>query len=163
MHPLSRLWFTALVAGAVCAAPSPALAFGVSGAGGKLGVTSPENHDDTMMLGGHLEFEENGTRLHLMPNLMYWRANRLSDVNPNFDVYYHFGEEDRTVPYVGGGLGINMRNSQITDRSETDLGANLIGGVRFPGGGNHYFLEGRYTASNVAQVAVLGGITFHNR
>ena len=84
-------------------------------------------------------------------------------MNPNFDVYYHFGEQTRATPYVGGGLGLNLRNSSITDHSETDLGANLIGGVRFPGGANHYFFEGRYTASDVSQIAVLGGITFHTR
>jgi hypothetical protein len=40
---------------------------------------------------------------------------------------------------------------------------NLMGGMRFPGAANHYFLEGRYTASDVSQVSVLTGITFGAR
>src|SRR5262249_8225609 len=112
---------------------------------------------------GHVELEQSGTRVHLMPNLMYWHVNRESDVNPNFDAYYHFGQEGEVSPYLGAGLGLNMMNNTATDRSRTDLGANLLGGVRFPGGANHYFVEGRYTASDVPQVAVLGGITFHTR
>ena len=152
----------ALMTCALVLLPFAAHAYELSGAGGKLGVTSPEDFDQTVLISGHLEME-NQTRLHLMPNLMYWHVDRTSDVNPNFDVYYHFGDQNRTTPFVGGGLGLNMRSSSVTDRSETDLGANMIGGVRFPSGSNHYFFEGRYTASDVPQVAVLGGITFHTR
>lgn len=152
----------ALMAGALAMLPVAAHAYQISGAGGKLGVTSPEDFDQTVLISGHLEME-NQTRLHLMPNLMYWHVDRTSDVNPNFDVYYDFGNRDRATPFVGGGLGLNLRSSSISDRSRTDLGANMIGGVRFPSGANHYFVEGRYTASDVPQVAVLGGITFHTR
>jgi hypothetical protein len=126
-----------------------------------LGFTTPEHEDGTMTLGGHVEMEESGTRLHLLPNLMYWKVDRLSDLNPNFDVTYHFGREGQTTPYLGGGLGLNWMHSERTDRSNAELGANLIGGFRFPGVSNRYFLEGRWTASEVSQVAVLGGISFH--
>ncbi len=161
MHPGSRTCLAALVLVALCAVPSVSHGYGVSGAGGKLGYTAPEDRDGTMMLGGHVELEKTGTRLHLLPNVMYWKVDRLSDLNPNFDVYYHFGREGRVTPYLGGGLGLNLRHSDVTERSNTDLGANLMGGFRFPGRSNHYFLEGRFTASDVSQVAVLGGITFH--
>jgi len=149
---------TALVM--LCAIPMTSHAYGVSGAGGKLGYTSPENLDGTLMVGGHVELEQNDTRLHLMPNLMYWKVNRVSDMNPNFDVYYHFRPDDQNSPYLGGGLGVNVRNSSVTDKTDTDLGANVIGGYRFPGHSNDYFVEGRITASNVSQFALLGGITF---
>jgi hypothetical protein len=164
MRGHSRFCWSLLLAGALVAfMSSTSHAYGVSGAGGKLGMTNPEDHDQTMMVGGHVELEQSGTRVHLMPNLMYWHVNRTSDVNPNFDAYYHFGAEGTVTPYLGAGLGLNMMNNSATDRSKTDLGANLLGGLRFPGGGNHYFVEGRYTASDVPQVAVLGGVTFHTR
>lgn len=153
-----------LMAAALCAAlgvPAASYGFGLSGAGGKLGYTSPEDLDGTAMVGGHMEFEASGTRLHLMPNVMYWKADQVSDFNPNLDVYYHFREEGKTTPYLGGGLGVNVRNSEVTDDSSTDVGANVIGGVRIPGRSNHYFVEGRYTASDVPAVAVMGGVTFH--
>lgn len=143
------------------AALSPAVqAYDLKGAGGRLGFTSPENVDGTMMVGGHVDLERSDTRLHLLPNLMYWKSDGLSDLNPNFDVYYHFGREGRPAPYLGGGLGVNMRHSDRTDRTDNDLGANLLGGFQFPGQNNHWFVEGRYTASDVSQVALLAGITF---
>lgn len=156
----AALPFLASLLVALCAAPGVSHAYGMTGAGGKLGFASPEDLDGTMMVGGHMEFEQNGSRLHLMPNLMYWNVDRVSDVNPNFDVYYHFASEGRLTPYLGGGLGLNVTNSHITDRTRTALGANLIGGFRFPGQANHYFVEGRYTASETPAVALLGGITF---
>jgi hypothetical protein len=147
---------------ALVAIPSASHAFGVSGAGGKLGYASPENLDGTAMVGGHVELEESGNRLHLVPNLMYWKVDRVSDVNPNLDVYYHFRPEGEPSPYLGGGVGLNRNHSELTDRSETNVGANVIGGMRFPSrsSSNSYFVEGRFTASEVSQVALMGGITF---
>jgi len=79
------------------------------------------------------------------------------------DVYYHFRPEREVSPYLGGGVGVNMRHTDITDQSQNDLGANLIGGLRVPGPKRQVFMEGRYTASDVPQVAVLGGVTFGKR
>src|SRR6266478_1770983 len=110
MHPQTNLRTAALlgagllVAG-MCTVPTNARAYDMSGAGGKMGFISPEALDGTVMIGGHMEFEQSDTRLHLVPNLMFWRVDRVSDVNPNFDVYYHFDSQGQTTPYVGGGLG----------------------------------------------------------
>ena len=111
----------------------------------------------------HAEFEQHGTQLHLLPNLMYWNEDRMRDVSPNLDVYYHFNREGRVTPYFGGGLGLHFIRDERGDRGGTDVGMNLLGGLRFPGAGNHYFLEGRYTATELSQFAVLGGVTFHTR
>jgi hypothetical protein len=138
---------------------SSSRAYEMSGVGGKLGYTSPEGLDGTVTVGGHVEFQ-NDTRVHLVPNLNYWKVDRVSDVNPNMDVYYHFEPESRPSPYVGGGVGLDVRNSPDTDRSGTSMNANVIGGVRFPSGANHYFVETRFTASNESRVDLVGGITF---
>lgn len=147
--------------GAMFLAPSPAGAFGLTGFGGKLGHMSPEDLDGTMVVGAHLEFEQHDSRLHLIPSLMYWNTNGLTDLSANADVYYHFVRESLMTPYVGAGLGLNYFSSDRSDQSDAKLGANLFGGVRLPAPGHHYFLEGRYTASEISQFAVLGGITFH--
>ncbi len=144
----------ALLPAGLCAMPGVGRAYEMTGVGGKLGIISPEDRDETLMLGGHLEFEEPDSRLHLVPNLMFWSSDNTSDVNPNFDVYYHFSSQSQVTPYLGGGIGLHVMSS------ETSAGANLFGGLRFPGGSNHYFVEGRYTASSVSQAAILGGITF---
>ena len=158
-HLATMLW-AALVLLASCAIPATSHAYRLSGAGGKLGYTSPEDLSGTVMVGGQVEFE-NHSRVHLMPNLSYWKVDRVSDLNPNLDVYYHFKAESETSPYLGGGLGLDHRSSEITDGSTTGLNANVIGGLRIAGGSNHYFVEGRLTAGDNSRVALAGGITFH--
>ncbi len=149
------------VAVALCAGAGPARAFGVDGLGGRLGYSSPENLDGTAAMGVHADLAERGTHLHLQPNMMFWSVDGTSDVSPNMDAYYHFRGDRRVSPYVGGGVGLNFIHNDSIDRSNTDVGMNLVGGLRFPGGGNRYFVEGRYTASDVPQVSLMTGITFH--
>ena len=146
---------------ATAALSTPVHAFGLTGFGGKLGYTSPENLDGTAMVGVHAEFEQPDSRLHLLPSIMYWNSNDVRDLSANFDAYYHFSSEGLVTPYVGAGLGMNFFNNERIDRGNTELGLNLMGGLRFPGPSSHYFLEGRYTASDIDQFALLGGITFH--
>ncbi len=150
---------TLLILG-VSVSASPAQAFDLSGAGGKLGYSTPSDFDGTAEVGVHAEFEQPGTQLHLLPNMMYWNVDHVRDLSPNLDVYYHFSPDGVVSPYVGGGLGIHFVNDARRDRGSTDLGMNLIGGLRFPTTSNRYFLEGRYTASDITQVALLGGVTF---
>ena len=143
------------------AAPPPASAFGLTGFGGKLGYLTPESRDGAIAVGAHMEFEQSGSRVHLIPNVMYWKAGDLSDLSANADLYYHFAPEGHITPYVGAGLGVNAFRSNRSNQSDTKLGVNLIGGLRFPAPAVHYFLEGRYTASDITQFGLLGGITFH--
>jgi hypothetical protein len=157
---------TILAVGAVCAlmllaGPAGAGSYGLSGFGGKLGYVNPEGLDGTLHAGAHLEFEAAGTRLHILPNVMFWRANDVRDVNPNVDLYYHFNAEGMVTPYVGAGLGVNFIDDERFNTSDSHIGANLMGGMRFPGASSHYFVEGRYTASDISQFSVLGGMTFH--
>ena len=144
-------------------APAGAQSYRMSGFGGKLGYTTPEDLDGTMMIGGHLEFGRPGSRVHVLPSLMYWRVNDVSDVNPNLDLYYHFEPEGAVSPYLGGGLGVNLVSDDRDNHSRnSNLGANVFGGLRFPAATSHAFVEGRYTIADMSQFAVLGGITFHN-
>ena len=153
----------ALLVLAPVAVPRSAHAFDYSGVGGKLGYSSSEDLDGTATLGVHAEMEQSGTRVHLIPNMMYWKVDGVRDLSPNLDLYYHFNPEGRVTPYLGGGLGLNFYRNDRLDRDNTELGLNLVGGVRFPGTATHYFLEGRYTASDIPQAAVLAGVTFHGR
>jgi opacity protein-like surface antigen len=145
----------------ILATPPPASAFDLTGFGGKLGYMSPENRDAALAVGAHMEFERIGTRVHLLPNVMYWKAGDLSDLSANADLYYHFASEGQLTPYVGAGLGVNFFSDDRSNQSDTKVGLNLIGGFRIPAPAVHYFLEGRYTASDISQFGLLGGITFH--
>src|SRR5512134_3668298 len=135
-------------------APSSAHAYGGSGV-----VLSPESRDATGTLGMHAELEQSGTKVHLMPGVMYWGSDRRTDFNPNMDVLYHVRKEDRLTPYVGAGLGVHLRGGPLPTDESTDLGMNLMGGVRFPGRSANIFLEGRHTVSDVSQTALLAGAT----
>lgn len=139
---------------------SSARAYGVSGVGGAGGVMSPESRNATGTLGMHAELEQSGNKLHLMPGVMYWGSDRRTDFNPNMDVVYHVRQENQVTPYVGAGLDVHLRNGPLTNDEATDLGMNLMGGVRFPGKTAKIFLEGRHTVSDVSQTAVLAGATF---
>lgn len=145
----------------VLATPPPASAFDLTGFGGKLGYMSPENRDGALAVGAHLEFEQIGSRIHLLPNVMYWKAGDLSDLSADADIYYHFASEGQLTPYVGAGLGVNFFSDDRSNQSDTKVGLNLIGGFRIPAPAVHYFFEGRYTASDISQFGLLGGITFH--
>ena len=155
---LAVLSFATLVA----TAPAPALGagYGVTGFGGKIGYTTPENLDGTTIVTGHAELERAGSALHLLPSLSYWNTNGVSDVNPNLDVYYHFAPEGQATPYVGGGFGLNLYDRE-RGGSETHPGINLIAGLRIPGPSSHYFVESRYMASDRTQFSVVGGVTMH--
>jgi hypothetical protein len=137
-------------------------AYELTGGGGKLGVVDPDGRmDGTAEYSAHLEFEEPGSHVHLVPNLTYWNDDGLSDVNPNFDLYYHFVPEGSISPYVGAGMGIHSYGIEGPADGDTDLGANVFGGLRFPGEKAHFFMEGRYVASDLSQVGVRGGVTIH--
>lgn len=155
---------TALCAGillAVVAGPSGA--FYLSGAGFRGGFTDPENLDGTVSMGGHLEFEQRGTHLHLQPNLSYWSSGNVKDVNPNFDLYYHFAPAGFASPYLGAGLGLHFLSvdpSRSVDASETNPGFNLFGGMLFAGRSARFFIEGRATLTELGSSSILGGVTF---
>ncbi|HEY2923473.1 MAG TPA: hypothetical protein VGJ98_00735 [Candidatus Eisenbacteria bacterium] len=146
--------------------PSSAGAFGLSGIGGRVGGVDPDGADGAVTVGGHFEFEESGSRLHLQPGIMFWSTDGLSDVNPNFDLTYHFAPTSRVGPYVGAGAGAHFYSfdSAGPNDSDTDFGANLFGGVLFPSRSLRFFAEGRYVASDRSQVMFTGGVTmpFHH-
>ena len=160
--PLSMLMFAAML---TLVTTGPSWAFGVSGVGGRVGYTDPDVYDPTTTLGVHAELEQSGSALHLIPNLSFWNSDRVSNVQPNMDMYYHFQPDNRTSPYLGGGLGLNFRHNDRLDRSNTDVGVNVIGGLSIPdqNAARRYYIEGRYTASEVNQVSLLTGITFGTR
>lgn len=136
-----------------------AYGFDLTGGGGKVGVVSPEGGmDDAASFSGHLEFEQPRSRVHIVPGVAYWSEDGVRDVNPNLDVYYHFLPEGRVTPYVGAGMGLHAYDYDSGD-NDTDVGANLIGGLRVPAQSSHFFMEGRYVASDISQFGIAGGVT----
>ncbi len=80
------------------------------------------------------------------------------------DLIYTLPQNDRSSvvkPYVLGGLGIYHTNPDfggtVSDRSSTDVGINLGGGIRFDLSGFSTFAEARYHHIFGVNTAVTGG------
>lgn len=149
-----------LIAMLVVAAPAVSHAFGLAGGGGKIGLIDPEGGDGAPAVSAHLEFDQPGTAWHMMPSVMFWDSNQINGLSANFDMYYHFVPAGAATPYAGAGVGINHYDWDGSNNGSTRLGLNLFGGLRFPMRASHLFIEGRYTASRVTQIGLLGGVTF---
>ena len=74
--------FTAVLALALTALPQSARAYGLSGVGGMVGYSTPQDLDGTASVSVHAELEQPGTRLHLVPNMMYWNVDRANQAIP---------------------------------------------------------------------------------
>ena len=141
-------------------APASTFALDFSGAGARVGFVDPEDSDGGLAIGGHLEFEQAGSNWHFRPNVMWWDGDPLSGVNINFDGFYHFGPQSKTVPYLGAGVGMNLVDVEGPADGENDPAVNLFGGIQFPASDRAtLFLEGRYVASDVSQAGVFFGFT----
>ena len=149
-----------LVVMLVAVSPAVSHAFGLAGAGGKVGLVDPEGGDGAPAVSAHLEFDQAGTAWHMMPSVMFWDSDRLTGLSGNFDMYYHFVPAGVATPYAGAGVGVNHFDFSGPGNGSTRLGLNLFGGLRFPARSSHLFLEGRYTSSRISQISLLGGVTF---
>lgn len=153
---------TGLLAGLLLAWPSTSHAgFGLEGIGPRVGMIDPEGTEGTMTYGATLDFEKAGTKFHLVPNLMYWSEDNVSDVNPNFDVLYHFSPAGRVGPFAGAGVGMHFYDDEFADESNSDLGVNLFGGLMFPTSLATFTVEGRAVMSDNDQFGIITGATFH--
>jgi hypothetical protein len=85
----------------------------------------------------------------------YW------EVNLNF-VYNIPVKDESFLPYAGGGL--NIASGSVTrdgvKRTSTDVGANLLGGIKFVKGAIIPFGELRYELGGGEQLVLTGGFLF---
>jgi opacity protein-like surface antigen len=90
-------------------------------------------------------------------------SDNVSDFAINANVFYHFQEQRRATPYLGFGVNLNFFTIDVPgdDESQTELGLNLLGGMLLPvSSGVTAFVEGRYVATELDQIMLLGGMTF---
>ena len=81
----------------------------------------------------------------------YW------ELNGNLAV--PFGSADASVdPYAGA--GINIARGSVEDFDNTEVGLNLLGGLKFPLGGVSAFGEARIELGGGEQFVITGGILF---
>jgi hypothetical protein len=93
----------------------------------------------------------------MLPGIVYWNSEGVSDLNANFDAYYRLSGMTPLVPFLGAGIGMHL--FRFESDTNVNLGANLFAGLRVPAPGVDWFVEGRYTATEVSQFGLLVGLT----
>ncbi|HET9235178.1 MAG TPA: hypothetical protein VFP10_13665 [Candidatus Eisenbacteria bacterium] len=131
-------------------------AFTYSTFGAKAGFIVPEERNESFALGVHVQLGKPRTNFLMLPGIMYWSSGGLSDLNANFDAYYSLSVGTSVVPFIGAGIGLHLLRFENTN---LNLGTNLFGGIRIPAPGMDWFVEGRYTSTEVSQLGVLVGLT----
>jgi hypothetical protein len=181
---LCRLHRSVVVSGAALAVlmlAAPALAqmsgqatgLGIRG----LGVPDPEDASSALMYGLHVDAGNVVPNLRVLPSLEYWSvgtdvgtySSDYSDLAIKLDLNLDFPLQDqRVVPYLGGGLGIHRLKfdtnvPNVPDTSNTKLGFTVQGGLRNDFTPNlSLFGELGYTfVENANQLRLLGGFTYH--
>lgn len=90
------------------------------------------------------------------PDIDYWEING--------NVVYDFAIESapKLVPYIGTGLNIAHASVGTGNLgvSDTDIGANLLGGMEFKTGRLRPFIELRVELQGGEQLVVTGGLLF---
>lgn len=145
----------------VAALTNPASAFVPTAMGPVIGAVDPDGVEGALQIGAEMSLEQAGSAVHLEPNLLFWNENGLSDVNPNFDVSYHFLPAHQVSPYIGAGLGLHFYSTDSASDPGTDPGANFFGGVTVPAQSMRFFFEGRVAATDRTQAGVLAGAMFY--
>jgi hypothetical protein len=105
------------------------------------------------------------TGLRVIPAFDYFFPDRegLDYFEISGNVAYSIGVPNPALsPYVGGGLLIARTSWDLPEisRSNTDLGLNLLGGVRFGVGPIKPFAEARFAIVDDSQFIIAGGINF---
>lgn len=89
----------------------------------------------------------------------------LVELNPNAVVPF---EMDATVtPFVGAGLHLARSKWSVPDASisdtDTDVGLNILGGIKFPIGNLGGFAEGNFGISGAEHFTLSAGVLFGDR
>ncbi len=121
---------------------------------------------DQLVVGGQLSLQEFAPHWSFDPNLELGFGDDMTVIALNLDAYYHLrlsGSDWR--PYLGGGLGVNFLSWDaplgLHDRSDTEIGLNLVAGFAIPAGsGDHWFTELRFGVGDVPTLKIVGGFNF---
>lgn len=116
------LWGTAV------AYPGPG--HGAVGWGPRLGLTV---NPDQVHFGMHMNFGGFSPGVRFVPNFELGFGDNETLGALNFEANYVFNSSrSQWAPYLGGGVGANFigpENGGLRDRSDTEVGMNVVGGI----------------------------------
>jgi hypothetical protein len=119
-----------------------------------------------LVVGGQLSLRDFAPNWSFDPNLELGFGDNQTVFAFNLDAFYHLrlaGSDWR--PYVGGGLGVDFFSLDapfgMRDRSDTEVGLNLVGGFTIPAGpGDRWFTELRFGVGDIPTLKIIGGFNF---
>ena len=119
---------------------------------------------DQFVIGGQMNFPLEPRGLALSPNIELGVGDNVTTIQLNADLDYHFANAGPNWnPYVGGGIGIAFFdfNNDVGGGSNSEIGVNLIGGLRFrQRSGSHLFTELRLGIADIPDAKVMVGWNF---
>ena len=158
---MQRLLLLLVAAGVLAAAPVSAQMVSI---GPRLGASIDP---DQFVIGGQMHFGPVADNLFVSPNVEIGFGDDITTIQLNADLHYVFTPNNQLHPYVGGGIGFAFYEFDSDgqgngDDSETEVGANLVGGLRFMSSGrtSHFFTELRLGLGDVPDLKLIGGWNF---
>lgn len=136
---------------------------GFRGWGPRFGVSSGP---DAVHVGAHLDFGNFAEHVRFQPNIELGFGDHENVYAINAEAAYRFSSQwDTWTPYLGGGLGANIKRFEVADHtdSHSDLGVNLLGGIeKGLSNGDRFFLELKLSLNDVPDTKVTAGWTFYH-
>jgi hypothetical protein len=147
---------------------APALARGDTesgylGWGPRIGLSV---NPDQVHFGAHIDFGNFAKHVRFQPNVEFGFGDHLNLFTLNAEAAYRFSSRwDVWSPYLGGGLGANIKNfdNGNNNSSHTDLGVNVLGGIeKGISDGNRFFLEAKFSLNDIPDAKITAGWTFYH-
>ena len=137
---------------------------GFRGWGPRLGLS---DDPDQVHFGAHLDFGNFSQHVRFQPNVELGLSDNLSLLALNAEAAYRFSSHwDAWTPYLGGGLGLNVRNWDNDGRgddSDSDVGVNALGGIdKGLSNGDRFFIELKVSLNDVPDLKATIGWTFYH-
>lgn len=136
---------------------------GFRGWGPRVGLSV---NPDQVHFGGHLDFGQFAKHVRFQPNVELGFGDNVDLFTVNAEAAYRFSQQwDVWSPYLGGGVGANIRryNNANDKETETELGVNVLGGIeKGLSSGDRFFVEGKFSLNDVPDVKVTVGWTFYH-
>ncbi len=159
-----------LIAAALAVAMGPALALakpdtdvGFRGWGPRLGVSV---NPDQVHFGAHTDFGNFARHVRFQPNVELGFGGHVRLFSLNAEAAYRFSSHwDVWTPYLGGGLGANIKSvdNGRNSNSQTDAGVNALGGIeKGLSNGDRFFVEGKFSLNDVPDAKLTVGWTFYH-
>lgn len=155
---MRRMTIITLIAGAIALSAS----FGTANAAGwgpRLGLTMDP---DQVHFGAHMDAGYLADQFRFQPNFEMGIGDDLTVAAFNFDMLYLFTTRwDAWAPYLGGGPGANIVDSDGRRDADLEAGLNLVGGVeRGLSSGGRFLTELRFGLIDTPDLKWTVGWTF---